>query len=455
MADDPQAPRRARWTWRRVLLAGLLGSALGAAVAVFAVRSLMPPPEERPALPPIPPGEVDPVVWGQYYPRHLDSYNRGYEMAATAHGGSIPGSKLARMPYLVRLFAGYGFAEEYNEDRGHPYSLDDVVGIHQKRKPAAVCFTCKTAQLPALLEKYGTEFYNLPFDQVQAEIQHPVACADCHDPNTMALRITRPALIDALRRRGTDVATLSRQEMRTMVCAQCHVEYYFKPGTREVVFPWDRGLKVDDVEAYYDAIGFADWTHAESGAALIKIQHPDYEFFTNGTHAAAGVSCSDCHMPFMKEGNVKITSHWWTSPLKHVEQSCNVCHRQSADYLKQRVSYIQEKTYGMMNTASAAMVDAIDAIQAAAADPDVDAERLTAARALHRRAQIRLDWINAENSMGFHNSQEALEVLGRALDLAHQARLTALQSRGAVAPPAAAAPGAATPSPEDAAPGTE
>ena len=54
--------------------------------------------------------------------------------------------------------------------------------------------------------------------------------------------------------------------MRTFVCGQCHVEYYFKGPEKRLTYPWDKGLKVDDILAYYDEVKFKDWTHAESGA---------------------------------------------------------------------------------------------------------------------------------------------------------------------------------------------
>lgn len=420
--NENKSKRSAFWPW---LLVGVAVLGIGVAGGVMVTKGLRPPAYERPELPALPEDEADPAVWGKYYPRHYDSYKKGYQKFDTKYGGSDKYDKLERMPYLRRVFAGYGFSEEYNEDRGHPYALEDVAGINQKRKPAAVCLTCKTAQLPGLLKKYGTAMYNKPFDEIRAQVSHPIGCADCHDPKTMALRITRPALTEAFGRQGKDIARSTRQEMRTLVCAQCHVEYYFKPGTREPVFPWDKGLKIDDIEKYYDEIKFKDFTHPDSGTDIVKIQHPDYEFFLGSTHQAAGVSCADCHMPFVKEGNVKITSHWWTSPLLHINQSCSVCHRQEADYLKNRVAYTQDKVAGLMNTTGDALVTAIDAIKAAAAVPNVNQTTVTEARALHRKAQIRFDWMNAENSMGFHNPQEGLETLARSLDLARQARATA------------------------------
>ncbi|MFN3332065.1 MAG: ammonia-forming cytochrome c nitrite reductase subunit c552, partial [Caldilinea sp.] len=125
------------------------------------------------------------------------------------------------------------------------------------------------------------------------------SCADCHDPDTMALRITRPALINALEKRGIDVTQASRQEMRSYVCAQCHVEYYFAGEGKELVFPWEKGLNIDDIERYYNEYGFKDWTHKETGAPMLKMQHPEFELFTTGLHYQSGVACADCHMPYV------------------------------------------------------------------------------------------------------------------------------------------------------------
>jgi nitrite reductase (cytochrome c-552) len=48
---------------------------------------------------------------------------------------------------------------------------------------------------------------------------------------------------------------------------------------------------------------------------------------------------------------------------------------------------------------------------------------LQAARALQRKAQWRLDFVSAENSMGFHAPQEAARILAEAIDYARQGEL--------------------------------
>ena len=58
-----------------------------------------------------------------------------------------------------------------------------------------------------------------------------------------------------------------KKDKQSMVCGQCHVEYYFreKEGRKGFVkFPWDMGTTVEQMETYYDGIEFSDWTHALS-----------------------------------------------------------------------------------------------------------------------------------------------------------------------------------------------
>ncbi|HUO63967.1 MAG TPA: ammonia-forming cytochrome c nitrite reductase subunit c552 [Terriglobales bacterium] len=50
---------------------------------------------------------------------------------------------------------------------------------------------------------------------------------------------------------------------------------------------------------------------------------------------------------------------------------------------------------------------------------------LKSAAALHRKAQWRLDFVAAENSMGFHAPQELARILGEAIDSARQGQLEA------------------------------
>ncbi len=81
-----------------------------------------------------------------------------------------------------------------------------------------------------------------------------------------------------------------------------------------------------------------------------------------------------------------------------------------------------------MERAEIAAVDLIEAIEEAAQN-GVTEEYLGDARNLHRRAQWRLDWVNAENSMGFHAPQETARILGEAIDFARQGQVAVAKLR--------------------------
>src|SRR5690606_35501142 len=195
-------------------------------------------------------------------------------------------------PELVILWAGYAFSKDYNQPRGHSHAVTDLQRTARVGSPwtkgegvmPSTCWTCKSPDVPRLMSELGvTEFYSKKFSDFSSEIINPIGCADCHDPKTMNLTITRPALVEAFEAMGKVIGDASHQEMRSLVCAQCHVEYYFDktiPGKETasyLTFPWKDGLTVENMEAYYDNIDFADWVHPLSKARMIKAQHPDYE----------------------------------------------------------------------------------------------------------------------------------------------------------------------------------
>jgi nitrite reductase (cytochrome c-552) len=240
----------------------------------------------------------------------------------------------------------------------------------------------------------------------------------------MALRITRPAFINAMTERGVDLSKATRQEMRTYVCAQCHVEYYFKGDDKLLTFPWSKGFQIENIEEHYDGYEFKDWTHKETNAPMIKIQHPEFEMYSTGIHARSGVACADCHMPYVRDGAVKVSDHWLRSPLTNLNNACGTCHKQDEQALKDRVLLIQNNTAELLRTTEAALADAMDAIVAAQNAGATD-EQLAEARQFHRRASMRWDFVASENSTGFHSPQEAARVLANAIDFARQAQLAA------------------------------
>lgn len=388
-------------------------------------------------LMPIAPLESDSSKWAVNWPRQFASWRQTEDSSTrTKWGGSDPRDLLAETPANVILFAGYPFSTDYRQARGHYHAVHDVhatgrdIDGSKGNWPAkpGTCWSCKSSDVPRLMADMGpAKFYDTPAKDLARDITHAIGCLDCHDPQTMALRISRPALVEAFARQGRDIRQASHQELRSLVCAQCHVEYYFRKDEQlgqkaYLVFPWDEGLGVEDMERYYDAYGFADWTHPISGARMVKMQHPDYELYTKGIHAYRKVSCADCHMPYRTEGGQKFTDHHIRSPLLNISQSCAVCHRWSETEIRARVESIQDKiAHGRAIAEDAlckAHFDIAACMQAGAAD-----DELAEPRRLVRRAQLRWDYVAAANGVGFHAPQEAQRILADALDLAQQARL--------------------------------
>lgn len=427
---------------------------------------------------------TDPAEWGKNWPKQYDQYKRTAELTRTrfgGHGGSdaMPEEKLERDPWLRRMFAGYAFSIDYRDRRGHAYMLYDQENTERvlKRPQVGSCLHCHASVMPMYAQLGNGDVLKgfeasckLPYKDANLSLQqagsvdgsgkktegaHPVSCVDCHDPKSMQIRVTRPGFIQGIQafagseapaphlpsvenwRKGDRRAPYdpnvdaSRQEMRSFVCAQCHVEYYCGPKTA-LFFPWGKGLKVEQIEAYYDDYKFSDghrffdWKHAETGAELLKAQHPEFELWSQGIHARSGVSCADCHMPYMRDGATKISDHWVRSPLLNINRACQTCHRFPEQEIRARVDLIQQRNFELLERAAAALVAMLDAINAAKSAGATDAQ-LAPVFELQRKAQWRLDFVAAENSMGFHAPQEAGRILAEAIDYARQAQLAALQ----------------------------
>jgi nitrite reductase (cytochrome c-552) len=377
--------------------------------------------------------EPDSAKWGENFPNQYSTWKlTETNNVQTTYGGSAKISHLEEDPRLKTLFAGYGFSIDYEEDRGHGNSLFDVRDTGRiNDKTPGTCYSCKSSNNPQLWAEMGMADYDkTPFADLGQHISNPIGCANCHEANTMRLIVTNPALDEALKAQGKDWTTFTRQEMRTVVCANCHVEYYFAGEGKYLTFPWANGTRIDDIAQYYTDSGFTDWEHKLSGTKMIKMQHPEYEMFTaNSTHYLAGVACADCHMPYTRDGAAKFSTHNVQSPLLNAETACGACHT-DVSYVINRVGEIQKQVRATMDTTEDALVAAINAIAAAAALPDVEAAKLEEARTLHRLGQLRWDFVAAENSMGFHNPEEALRILAAATDLAYQAHLKAIEAAG-------------------------
>lgn len=375
--------------------------------------------------------EPDSAEWGKNFPNQYSTLLQTADnKTRTTYGGSEQIQKIEADPRLVTLFAGNAFSKDYKDDRGHQNALIDVrATLRLSDKTPGTCYSCKSSDNPKLWANMGMEAYDkTPFSEMTKQINNPIGCANCHEANTMRLIVTNPALDTALKAQGKDWHTFTRQEMRTIVCANCHVEYYFQGDGKLLTFPWKYGTTIDDIEKFYTENGFVDWTHTTSGASMIKMQHPDYELFSaSSTHYNAGVSCADCHMPYIRDGAVKFSTHNVKSPLLDPNTSCGACHT-DVDYVVERAKIIQNQVYTTMISTEDALVAAIETIATSAKDPKADPAKIEEARKLHRSAQMRWDFIAAENSMGFHNPTETLRILASATDLARQAQLKAIQA---------------------------
>ncbi|MDR7866575.1 MAG: ammonia-forming cytochrome c nitrite reductase subunit c552 [Sporomusaceae bacterium] len=382
-------------------------------------------------------GEYDPAVWGKSYPLEYASYQKNKEMkpSPTGYGGSVLVQKWDMQPELKINFAGYGFSIDYKEDRGHVYALiDQQESKRVNAQTVGTCITCKTPYIEKLFAEQGWNYTRTPLLPLIEQAKHPVSCASCHDPENMNLRVVNPAFKEAMARLGTDLTKATREEMRSYVCGQCHAEYYFEPGTNRLVFPWDKGFTPQAMYEYYATKpnGFEkDWVHAVSGAPILKGQHPDFEEWKNGAHGKSGVSCADCHMPYVLQGGQKYTSHHMTSPLHYIKESCLTCHRgQSEAWALDQVKTRQDAVFQMQHAAGQKIAQAHEIIRKAADTQGADPALLAQAREHVRKAQWYWDYVAAANSMGFHNSVQELQTLGQASDLAWQAIQAANQAAG-------------------------
>jgi nitrite reductase (cytochrome c-552) len=419
--------------------------------------------------------DTDPAKWGKNWPLQYDGYRRTQLPTKTrfgGHGGSeaLPEQKIERDPWLKRMFLGYAFSIDYRDRRGHAYMLTDQEATKRLSKPqSGSCLHCHGSIIPLYRSLGGgdvmrgfEESYKFSYQELSKKLHdsghaHPVSCVDCHDPSSMALRVTRPGFLRGIQALASSDAPVpampsialwregkreqpydpnqdaTRGELRSFVCGQCHVEYYC--GTKmPLTFPWGKGLRADEIERFWDETKFPDgepfydYAQKESGAHVLKAQHPEFELWSQGVHARSGVACADCHMPYAREGASKVSDHWVRSPLLNINRACQTCHRFPEGEIAARVEAIQTRNHELLQRGGAALNGLLDAV-VAAQSAGVKEEALAEARALQRKAQWRLDFIAAENSMGFHAPQEAARVLGEAIDYARQGELAAVKAQ--------------------------
>jgi nitrite reductase (cytochrome c-552) len=394
----------------------------------------------------------DPAIWGKNFPLQYDDYLKTTDQIRTRYGGSealprtptdadprsiVAQSRLEEDPRLKMMWAGYAFSTDFREDRGHAFMLEDQTYTGRQAVPQpGTCLHCHASVYVPYMKAgdgdliKGWETMNqMSFAEARQQVTHPVACIDCHDSQTMQLRVTRPGFLNGIvsykQSQGIDSYDVNshatRQEMRSYVCAQCHVEYYFKGPEKRLLYPWSAGIKVDEILAYYDAAGFKDWTHAETGAPMLKAQHPEFELWNQGIHARSGVACADCHMPYKRVGAHKISDHHVRSPLLNIQKACQTCHNWPEEELRARAQTIQGRTFRMRNIAMDALVDLINDISAArAAGMSTNEAPFLTALDFQRKATFFLDFVEAENSTGFHAPQEAVRILGESIDFSRK-----------------------------------
>jgi nitrite reductase (cytochrome c-552) len=388
-----------------------------------------------------------PDIWGKNFPMQYDDYLRTVDQERTKYGGSeamprtptqadprslVAQSRLEQDPRLKIMWAGYAFSKDFRKKRGHAYMLDDQMYTERQivTHQPGTCLHCH-ASIYLPYKKLGDgdlikgfdKMNQMPYFEARKLVTHPVSCIDCHDPNTMQLRVTRPGFLEGIRAlkasqgvKNYDVNTMAtRQEMRAFVCGQCHVEYYFKGPEKRLTYPWAKGIIIDSIMAYYDEIKFKDWVHAESGAEVLKAQHPEFETWNQGIHARSGVSCADCHMPYKRVGALKISDHNVRSPMLDINRACQTCHKWSEQELKERVETIQDRTFRLRNLAMDALIALIDDIKKAKEEGKTDAA-LAVPRNFQRKAQFYLDFVESENSTGFHAPEESARILGGSIN---------------------------------------
>jgi nitrite reductase (cytochrome c-552) len=370
-------------------------------------------------------------IFADNYPREYHTWLQTADTTFQSefHGSSIV-DVLEQRPEMVILWAGYAFSKDYGTPRGHMHMIEDVyhtlrtgAPMHPDEGPQpATCWTCKSPDVPRMMDSIGiAEYYAGTWASLGHEIVNPVGCADCHEPENMNLHISRPALLEGLANSGQDIKKVSQQDMRSLACAQCHVEYYFQPETNYLVFPWHNGLTMEGGEAYYDKVGHADYIHQLSRAPILKAQHPDYEIFKMGIHAQRGVSCADCHMPYISEGGVKYSDHHIISPLANINNTCQVCHRESEETLRASVYERQRKGNELRDMVEKELAAAH--IEAKFAwDNGASETQMNDVLQLLRQSQWRWDYAVASHGASFHAPIEFQRLLSQSLDRAHKAR---------------------------------
>ncbi|WP_198590899.1 ammonia-forming nitrite reductase cytochrome c552 subunit [Shewanella sp. 10N.286.52.C2] len=372
---------------------------------------------------------------------YKDKYKAQFESwHATSESDEIV-DVLEEDPNLVVLWAGYGFAKDYNKARGHHYAVTDVRNTLRTGAPTGpddgpmpmACWSCKSPDVPRMIEEQGEDgYFKGKWAKGGPEIVNTIGCGDCHEKGSPKLRISRPYVDRAMKAIDMDFAKASRKDKQSMVCGQCHVEYYFeKTADRKgfVKFPWDNGTTVEEMEVYYDAINFSDWTHAVSKTPMLKAQHPGYETWQLGMHGKNNVSCTDCHMPRVakENGKGKFTDHKVGNPFDRFDDTCATCHKGKTKEFMVEITRENQKSVTEIKLRAETQLVHAHFEAGAAWDAGATEAEMKPILTDIRHSQWRWDFATASHGVAAHAPAEALRILGGAVDKAADARIKLAQ----------------------------
>lgn len=348
--------------------------------------------------------------WQSKYPDEYASYLRNEENDQAENYPDI----YAQYFSLATIYEPNKFGVDYREARGHSFTLIDVSSTERPHGQAK-CITCKTPDFTALVNAEGVDVYTRDFTEVFEQMTQPISCYTCHANTGNQLVVTHTYLSDAM---GDDLAEVAPQ---TLSCAQCHVEYFFFPGTEATTLPYTSlaAMNPDDMLAYYNEIDFADYTNPRTGVRQLKVQHPEYETFLGEGSAHAGLlTCADCHMGEYASargyGTGTYSDHYLVSPLEKPEVLRDTCAKCHSEDIAARVRSIQEEIEGRTQEVGERLVTLSDALAEAVASGRYTEEQLDAVRSLHRNAQFYWDFVFVENSEGAHNSALSRQCMDKA-----------------------------------------
>ena len=325
-------------------------------------------------------------------------------------------------PMLPVVYEGMAFSKFYGSARGHVYTVEDVTSTGRPHA-LANCFSCKTPDFTAKVNELGDAAYTIPFEDMLAEVNESISCYNCHANTGDELVVTHTYLADAL---GDDLQNVAPE---TLSCAQCHVEYYFAPGTKATTLPYQNlaTMTPDAILDYYnrtivDGQAFADYTNPRSGVRQIKVQHPEFEtYMGEGSVHKDTFTCADCHMgeAVAADGTTYI-SHTWTSPLDNetlMSGTCAECHTDLVGEVRAIQSETERRTYAIGYLLEGLTEKLVLAVESGAYND----QELDAIRAVARDAQFYWDFVMVENSEGAHNSKLNAQCLDKAEALANTA----------------------------------